>query len=122
MRHGPQQFAVFEPWRLRAQKMTHDGVNGGFVENDEILEPVAELVRDERAVIREALRRVPRRPAAFFEQGLRQVPMEQGRIRFDVLRQQRVDKAAIVIEAFLVHRARTFRQHARPGDRKAIGA
>ena len=41
----PQQFAVFEPWRLRAQKMTHDGVNGGFVENDEILEPVAELVR-----------------------------------------------------------------------------
>ena len=41
MRHGPQQFAVLEPWRLRAQKMADDGVNGGLVENDEILEPVA---------------------------------------------------------------------------------
>ena len=102
--------------------MADDRVHGGFVEDDEVGNDVAQPIGHDGSIIGETFRRVARTPAALVLQRLRQVPVEQGRIGRDVPFVQRLAKAFVIVDARLVHGAGAIRHDAGPGDREAIGA
>ena len=59
-------------------------------------------------------------PCALVFERLREVPVEERWERHDVVRQQLVDEAVVVVEPFLIHRALAFGKDARPGNREAV--
>ena len=121
MRDRAEQVGILQSRRLCAKKMSNDGMHGGFVQNDEVLDPVAEPVGNDGTVIGETLGGVAICPSTFLEQRFRQVPMEKRGEGFDLFFQQRVGQAAVIIEPLVIHRAGALRQYSRPGNRKAIG-
>src|SRR4029453_17385315 len=72
------------------------------------------------AVVGEAARGVAVRPAAGVLERLGQVPVIESRERPDPGREQRIDEAAVVVEAALVGLAAPDRLDARPGDREPV--
>ena len=58
-------------------------------------------------------------PPAVLER-LRQIPVVEGRVRLDAVREQLVDEAVVVVEPGLVHGATALGDDPRPRDREAV--
>src|SRR5216117_4504475 len=105
--------------RVLAPGVSDPGVDPRLVVRDPVANAVAETAPDGLRVLGEGLRGRTRGPAARVLERLRRVPVEEGRERLDLVREQLVDEAVVEIEAGLVHPAAPLRQDARPRDREA---
>src|SRR5882757_1619706 len=102
--------------------MPEGDVPGAFVDREKMLDAVAQMLRDMGCVIGKCLRGVARSPAAeAIPKRLGQVPMIQGYEWLDAVRRQLVQQPVIEIEALWVWRTCSFRENARPSNRKTIG-
>ena len=102
--------------------MAEEGEDGRLVERHPVLDPVAQVRRDQRGVVGEPAHDLRVGEAAAVLQRLRQVPVEQVDQRLDARVEQGVDEALVEVEAALVDRAGPGGQDARPADAEAIGA
>ncbi len=107
--------------RVHAGPVAQEGAAPGLVERHPLFHAVAECLAHHLGVLREAVRGVPRRPAARVLQLLRQVPVVEGDGRLDALLQQLVDQPPVEVETALDGRAAAGRLHPRPGDGEAVG-
>ncbi len=109
-----------EPRRVDADLVAQVGEAADLVGGHEMADAVGQFTRHESRVIRERLRGVARLPAA--GQRLGQVPVEQRDIGLDMILEQIVDHAIVMVDALLVGLPPALREDARPGGRQAIGA
>src|SRR5262249_52980687 len=92
-----------------------------FIDREEVLHAIAELLRHIPSVVGERLPRLlglP--PSVLVLQGLRQVPMIQSGERLDARLLQLLYQAAVAVEALRVGLARALGKDARPRDRKPV--
>ena len=82
--------------------------------------PISEAPGDDRGVVGECDGQGPRRPAPRVFQSLGQVPVIQGHMRGNAVRQQLVDEPIVEVEPRCVDLSGSQWHDARPGDRKAI--
>lgn len=106
--------------RVGAKAVAPDHMDERFVERDPGTDAVAEPVGRDSGVLREAVRRVAVQPASLVLEGLREVPVEEGRDRFDAAGQQAVDQAVVEVQALDVGLAPAGGLDARPGDGEAV--
>lgn len=95
--------------RVGAERVAEQGVLGGFVEGDPLVDAVAETVGHEGHVLGEPGGGVPLQPVQRF----RQVPVEERRDRTDARRHEFVHETVVEVEAALG-------AHPRPGHREAV--
>ena len=100
--------------------VAEEGHHPRLVVRDPLRHDVAELVRHRPRVLREALGRVARRPAAAVLQRLREVPVIQRGHGLDAALEQPLDEPAVEAHALAVERPAAVGLHARPGDREAV--
>ncbi len=91
-----------------------------LVEHDPVADAVAERAHDDPCVLREAIGRLARGPAARVLERLGQVPVVERHEGPDARGEQSVDHSAVVVEALRVRGALTRGLDARPGDREAV--
>src|SRR5262249_3893889 len=91
------------------------------VEDRPLPDAIAERTPYDRGVVGEARSGVAVGPAPFVYQGLRDVPMIEGRQRMDMRFEQRIDQPPVIVESFLIRRPLAAWLNTRPGDREAIG-
>lgn len=96
-----------------AERVAEQGVFGGLVEGDPLLDAVAETGGDDTGVLGEALGRVAVQPAPRLLQPQREVPVEEGGYGADARRDQGVHQPVVEVEA-------AGGVHAGPGDREAV--
>ncbi len=121
VRHLHALLQVGHPRRELGIAVAEIGRAPGFVVGGDRRDAVAEAALDLVGVVGKAVRGVAVQPAAFFLQGLRQVPVIQGQVGRDVFFGQGVEQAVVEAEAGLVPGAFATRLHARPGHREAVG-
>ena len=92
---------------------------GRLVEGNEVLHPVAVLLRAQLGIIQEPLHAVGIRPRALMLQRQGVIPMEQRHEGTDALLQHAVDEPVVEVNTLLVHLALTLGQQTRPGDGEA---
>ncbi len=104
-----------------ADEIAEERVLPGFVERDPMLDTIAKRADDHVNILSKPGRCLAASKAAIlFEERLGHVPMIERNKGGDVLCQQGIDQAVVVIETFSVDRALALRAHATPGDREAI--
>src|SRR5216684_588333 len=91
-----------------------------LVDREEALDPVAELPRDIAGIIGKRFGGVAGLPSALVLERLRQVPVVEGRKRFDAGFEQRIDQAAVEVEALWIRLTDAVGKDSRPGDREPI--
>ena len=84
------------------------------------VQPVAEVLADERRVVGEPAGDVAVHPAALVLQRARQVPVVERREGLQAALQHAVDQPVVEVEARLVDRAGALGDQARPGEREAV--
>ena len=107
--------------RNLAHAVAQDREAHDLVDRHPVVDPVAEPLDGGRDVIGKILGHLAAPPGAVAVlQGLRAVPVQQRGMGRDAVLQERVDQAAVEIDAFLVHRPASVRHDPRPGDAEAI--
>ena len=117
---GDRLPAVVDARRMAPEPVAEERGAPRLVQRQPVVDPVAERVEHEPGVLGEAVRGVARRPAAGVLQLLRQVPVEERRVRLDPGLEQRVDEPAVEVEAALV-RGPACRPAARAARRSRSG-
>src|SRR5262245_65755357 len=107
------------PGCVLAPGVPDPGVDPRLVVRDPVPDAVAEAAHDGLRVLGAGLRGRARRPAARVLEHLRRVPVEEGRERLDLVREQLVDQTIVEVEPGLVDRAPARRDDPRPRDREA---
>src|SRR5438046_535385 len=90
--------------RVLTPGMSDPGIDPWLVVRDPVTHAIAEPARDGLRVLDERLCGRARRPAACVLERLRCVPVEERRVRLDLVREQFVDEAVVEVEARLVDR------------------
>jgi hypothetical protein len=120
---GGAQVDGLAPADLRVGSLVpglHEG--GEFVDGEVVLDAVAELLGEVAGVVGERLGCLDRPPAAVAVlEGLGQVPVVQGGEGLDPGLQQRIDQAAVEVEALGVGLAGALGEDPGPGDREPVG-
>src|SRR6476659_9026468 len=84
--------------RVHTPGVADPGVDPGLVVRDPESNAITEASRDYLRVLGEGLGGPAGRPAAQILEGLRRVPVEQRRVRLDVMREQLVDETVVEIQ------------------------
>ncbi len=120
MRRAQEIEKAFASGSVRAFEITLVGEGQGFVEEHPIGNAVAQRARDDLYVVGKARSRIAIRPASGIFQSLRQIPVVERDKGTDSGFQQRIDEAAVVVDAFGICQAGPGGLNARPGNREAV--
>jgi hypothetical protein len=121
MGRGEGRLGLDSARRVRPDPVAVVGDDVGLVHGRDVLDAVAEARRHDRCVFDERLDDRALGPPAGVLERLGEIPVVERRVRLDPVREQLVDEPVVEVEAGLVDPARSLREHARPGDREAIG-
>ena len=121
MRRGESVGLAAAARRVQAETVAEPRDHPGLVLGDPGSNPVAEASGDDLHVLGEGADRVTGRPPTSILEGLRQVPVVQGHVRLDSVREQLVDEAVVEVEPRRVRPAASLREDSRPGDREPEG-
>ncbi len=91
-----------------------------LVQGHVALDAVAEAFADQRRVVGEPVRAVRIHPAAPVPEFLRVVPVEEREEGRDAGFEKAVDQLVVEVDAFLIHRAGSVGEEARPGHGEAV--
>ena len=116
------QGRVGEAGGVGAGGMAEPRHDPGLVVRYPVVHTVAQPVRDDLRVVGEAVDCLAVGPAATVLQGLGQVPVVERDERPDAALEQELDQAIVEVEPRSVGPPASFRLHARPGHREAVGA
>ena len=122
MRRAHEGERILAPRRMDAVPVADARERLRLVEDDPVLDAVAQRADDVAGVVGKARGRVALGPAAGILERLRQVPVVQRRERADSRVQRRVGQPLVVVEPFRVRRAAPVRLDPRPGDREPVAA
>src|SRR5262245_7819201 len=107
--------------RMNAGAVTQLDERTKLVDGKEVLHAIREMFSRIAGVIAKRFRRVARLPTATIVlQWLRQIPVIQSGKGLDSVGQKFINESIVEIKTFGVRCARTLREDARPGDRKAV--
>jgi hypothetical protein len=120
VRHPQRRHPVADARRLCALRVPEEGDNPRLVVGDPLRHHVAEAVRHQRRVLREALGGVAHRPAPVVLARRGQVPVVQRRDRLDAALEQPLGEPAVERHAARVQPPAAVGLHARPRDREAV--
>ena len=109
------------PRRVPADGVAEDRAAERLVEGDPLRHPVTERGVHDRGVVGEALRGVAQRPTPRVLEGLRQVPVVEGRDRLDARCEQLVHQPVVERQPRRVDRPGPGGLDPGPGDREAVG-
>src|SRR5579884_1778580 len=107
-------------WSVPSLAVSNPGHHPRLVDGNPPMNPVTERTQDNRGKLAESLGCIARVPAAAVLEGLRQVPVMQGHVRFDGAFQQRVDQAVVKVKAFLIDCSSSVGKNSGPGDGKTV--
>ena len=97
--HPDRRRPVAQPRRMDAVGMAEEGEDGRLVERHPVLDPVAQVRREQRGVVGEPADDLRVGETAAVLQCLRQVPVEEVDQRLDARAEQGVDEALVEVEA-----------------------
>src|SRR5258708_37182816 len=98
---------------------THEG--GDLFACEEARAPVAEPPRHIAGIIGKRFDGVARLPSALVLERLRQIPVVERGKRFDAGLEQRIDEAAVEVEALRIRLTDALGKDSRPGDGETVG-